>query len=161
MSKNVWKFHSQLPEATKHSSAVVFHNILYNIGGERSSHSLTLCHLSSQYQAQWKLMDLPNYDFKEYQFREVMTVENKIVYFGWYIQKTSFVLEEESERLKVVREDGGFDLFRGDWSTASRVLGNEIYAFKTRNYKEVHRYSLESGNWRLFYPSDWPNYNSE
>ena len=62
--------------------------------------------------------------------------------------------EEESEKLKVVREDSGFDLMTVN--TSSCVFKNVIYAFKTRNYEEVHRYSLESGKWLRFYPAQWP-----
>ena len=59
--------------------------------------------------------------------------------------------EEDSEKLKVVREDEGFSLYRGYWNTASCVFKNETYSFKTDNYEEVHRYSLESGKWSRFY----------
>ena len=52
-------------------------------------------------------MDLPNYSFTGYYDREAFVMENKIVYFGWSNKNATFVLErdEESEQLKVVRED--------------------------------------------------------
>ena len=59
--------------------------------------------------------------------------------------------EEDSEKLKVVREDEGFHLFRGYYNTASCVFSGEIYAFQEKNYCEVYRYSLESGKWARFY----------
>ena len=78
------------------------------------------------------------------------------MYFGSRNANATFVLEQkgEAEQLRVVREDDGFDLLRGNWNTASCVIMNEIYAFKTRNYEEVHRYSLKSGKWSLFHPQN-------
>ena len=75
-------------------------------------------------------------------------MENKIVYLGSEYKNATYVLEqeEESEQLKVVREDKGFDFERGYYNTASCVSKREIYAFKTKNYKEVHRYCLKSGS---------------
>ena len=50
-------------------------------------------------------MDVLNYNFKEYGAREAFVVENKIVYFGSYKEKTTFVLEqvEGTEKLSLVR----------------------------------------------------------
>ena len=98
-------------------------------------------------------MDVRNSSFIGFYDRQAFAVGNKIVYFGSNNKNTTFVLEkeEEGEKLEVVREDYGFDFGRGDWNTASCVLNNEIYAFKWGNYTEVHRYSLESGKWRLYY----------
>ena len=82
-------------------------------------------------------------------------VENKIVYLGEsYREPGTFVLEtnEESEQLRIIRKDSGFYLSRGLYDTASRVVRNEIYAFKNGNYDQVYRYSLESGKWTLYYP---------
>ena len=62
--------------------------------------------------------------------------------------------EGESEKLKVVREDEGFDLRRGYHNTASCVLENKIFAFRPSNYEEVFQYGLESGKWSLFYPPE-------
>ena len=42
--------------------------------------------------------------------------------------------DEESGRLRVLRIDEGFDLTRGNMNTASCVVKEEIYAFKTENY---------------------------
>ena len=80
---------------------------MYNIGGDGSSHSVMQCHLSSTYAAEWKFMNIQNYSFKGYKYREALVVENKIVYFGDWNKKATFVLEmeEESKQLKVVRED--------------------------------------------------------
>ena len=52
-------------------------------------------------------MNIQNYSFTRYYNREALVVENKIVYFGWSNKNATFVLErdEESEHLKVVRED--------------------------------------------------------
>ena len=60
-------------------------------------------------------MNLPNYNFKEYFDREAYVVKNKIVYFGDSNENATYVLErdEESEQLKVVREEIGFHLYRG------------------------------------------------
>ena len=129
---------------------------MYNIGGAGSSHSLMWCRLSSTYRAKWEFTDLASHNFGGYYSREALAVEYKIVYFGSWNANATFVLEqeEESEQLKVVREDEGFDLVRGHWNTASCVFKNEIYAFKTGNYEEVHRYSLESGKWSRFYPNE-------
>ena len=129
---------------------------MYNIGGYQSSHSVMWCRLSSTYPAKWEFMDLLNYHFYGYFYREAFVVENKIVYFGSWNAKVTFVSEQEgeSEQLKVVRTDGGFDLTRGYWNTASCVFKNKIYSFKTSNYEEVYRYSLESGKWKRFFKSD-------
>ena len=80
---------------------------MYNIGGYPSSHSVLWCRLSSTYAAEWKFVDLPNYTFTGYYDREAFVVESKIVYFGWRNKSATFVLEveEESEKLQVVRED--------------------------------------------------------
>lgn len=101
-------------------------------------------------------MDLPHYDFTEYYDREALVVEDKIVYFGSSNEKITFVLEkeEESEKLKEVREDEGFNLLTGAYNTSSCVFKNEIYAFAKGNYEEVHRYSLGSGKWSLFCECD-------
>ena len=40
ISKSKWKSHSELQEPTYGSSAVVFSNAMYNIGGVGSSHSV-------------------------------------------------------------------------------------------------------------------------
>ena len=80
-------------------------------------------------------------------------MENKIVYFGG---KHTFLLEKEAntEQLERVRKDGGFDFAKDLNNSASCVFKKEIYAFKWYNHKEVHRYSLESGKWILFYASE-------
>ena len=98
-------------------------------------------------------MDLPNYDFRKHTVREAFPVGNKIVYFGSEVKNSTFVLEREgeSEQLRVVREEKGFGLVRGNYNTASRVVKLEIYAFKARNYRKVYRYGLETGTWSLFY----------
>ena len=77
------------------------------------------------------------------------------MYFGWSNKDPTFVLEmeEESEQLKVVREDKGFDLLRGYRNTAPRVIKCESYAFRTQNYKRVYRYSPGSRKWSLCYTS--------
>ena len=68
------------------------------------------CRLSSNYPGEWKFMDLWNYSFKGYYQRAALAVGNKIAYFEIF-NKGTFVLEEEeeSEQLKVVREDEGVD----------------------------------------------------
>ena len=78
---------------------------MYNIGGDESSHSVMRSYLSSNYASKWEFMNLPNYNFENYSFAFV--VEDKIVYFGWNNKDATFVLEqeEESDQLKVVRED--------------------------------------------------------
>ena len=72
-----------------------------------SSHSAMQCRLSSTYVAEWKFMNIQNNCFNGYHNREAVLVENKIVYFGNWHKKATFVLErdEESEQLQVVRED--------------------------------------------------------
>ena len=52
-------------------------------------------------------MDVTNYNFKRNFWREAFVVENKIVYFGSWNEKATFVLEkeEEAEQLRVVRKD--------------------------------------------------------
>ena len=76
-------------------------------------------------------MDLSHYDFSGYHCREAFALENKIVYFGDMLKSVTFVLEkeEDSEQLRVVREDSGFAFERGAWNTASCTFRNEIYAF--------------------------------
>ena len=98
-------------------------------------------------------MDFPNYDFTGYEAREAFAMENKIVYFGASGFDSTIVLEreEESEQLHVVRENEGFDFWRGIYNTSSCVIKREIYAFQTGNFDEVHRYNLESRKWTLFY----------
>ena len=60
-------------------------------------------------------MDLKNYNFTDFSIKDALVEENKIVYFGLCHDNATFVLEtkEESKQLKVVREDEGFDLWRG------------------------------------------------
>ena len=55
----------------------------------------------------WKCMDLPNLNFTGYSIREALVVGNAIVYFGSEYKNATFVVEkeEESEQLKVARED--------------------------------------------------------
>ena len=52
-------------------------------------------------------MDLLNYCLKGYHDREAFVLENKIVSFGFNNLKTTLVFEQEedSEQLRVVRED--------------------------------------------------------
>ena len=64
------------------SSAVVFHNAIYNFGGWPSSHSVVCCSLCLDASLDWKFMDLPNTNFKDYFATKTFTVGNKIVYFG-------------------------------------------------------------------------------
>ena len=80
--------------------------MVYNIGGDESSHSAMQCRLSSTYVAEWKFMNIQNNCFKRYYDREALVVENKIVYFGWSNLNATYVLErdKESGQLKVVRE---------------------------------------------------------
>ena len=133
------------------SSAVVLNSVIYNIGGGGSSHSVWWCSLLSNDPPKWKSMDLENYSFKGYRWREALVVGNKIVYFGSNNQNATFMLEEEEEgTLRVTRKDDGFDLNRSI-NTASRVFKKEIYAFKTGKYDEVHRYNVETGKWSLYY----------
>ena len=75
------------------------------------------------------------------------------MYFGSKIENTTFVLgrEEESEQLQVVREDEGFNFWREPFNTASRGFTKEIYAFDSGTFTQVHQYSLESGEWTLYY----------
>ena len=82
-----------------------------------------------------------------------MIVKNKIVYFGTSDVEATFLIgkEDDSEQLKVLGKEKGFYLSRGGWNTASHVFKNEIYAFKNGNYEEVHRYTLENGEWSLFF----------
>ena len=81
-------------------------------------------------------MNLASYSFQRNYWAEVLVVEDKIVYFGTSIKGGTFVLENEgaSEQLKVVRKDCRFNLERGSWNTASRVVKNEIYAFRNGEY---------------------------
>ena len=97
---------------------------MYNIGGVGSSHSVAWCPLSADGPPQWSFMDLGNYNFTVNQDREALVLKNKIVYFGSWNKNTSFVLEqeEESEKLRVTREDKGFDLERGAWNTSSSAF---------------------------------------
>ena len=76
-------------------------------------------------------MELQNYSFKQFCQRNALVLEDKIVYFGSCDEKGSFVLEreEDSEQLKVVREEEGFDLRRGEYNTASCVFQKGIYTF--------------------------------
>ena len=63
LSKNIWKAHSLLPEAIGASSAVLLSNVIYNIGGRKSTHSVMWCPLICNIPSEWKLMDLVNYEF--------------------------------------------------------------------------------------------------
>ena len=74
LSKNAWKLHSLLLKDICSSSAVVLNNVMYNIGGYHSSHSVMWCQLSSTYPAKWKLLDFPNYSFKEFHDREAFVL---------------------------------------------------------------------------------------
>ena len=82
-------------------------------------------------------MDLANYNFTKLQHKEALVMENKILYFGEsYREPGTFVVERdgESEQLKIIRNDKGFDLSRSFYNTASRVIRKEIYAFEDGNY---------------------------
>ena len=75
-------------------------------------------------------MDLENYSFKGYRWREALVVGNKIVYFGSRHQNSTFVLEEEEEgKLRVVRQDEGFDLERS-YNATSCVLKRRFTLLK-------------------------------
>ena len=78
--KNVWRLHSILPERVWGSSAVVLNDIIYNIGGNGSSHSVMWSRANPS--SKWYLRDLSNYNFSGYYLREAFVLENKIVYFG-------------------------------------------------------------------------------
>ena len=54
LAKNTWRLHSQLPESISGSSVVVLHNVMYNIGGFGSSHSVLWNNLSSDVRLDWK-----------------------------------------------------------------------------------------------------------
>ena len=73
--------------------------------------------------------------------------------FGAINKFITFVLkvERESEQLRLIREDKGFDLIRGISNTASRLCKKDIFAFRTTKYESVYRYSLENGEWSLFF----------
>ena len=63
------------------SSAVVLNDVMYNIGGDGSTHSVEWYRLNAP--PNWKFMELrSNYDFRGFWFREALVLENKIVYFG-------------------------------------------------------------------------------
>ena len=88
------------------SSAVVLNSVIYNIGGDGSSHSVWWCSLLSNGTPKWKSIDFENYSFKGHYYREALVVGNKIVYFGSCHEFATFVLEEEEEgKLRVVRKD--------------------------------------------------------
>ena len=72
--------HSQLLEPLMGSAAVVMNEVMYNIGGSGSSHSVMQCRLSSK--SKWEFMSIPKYSFNGYHNREAVLVENKIVFFG-------------------------------------------------------------------------------
>ena len=112
---------------------------MYNIGGDGASHSATWCGLISKDSHKWKFLDVDSYNFSGYWFRGTLVVGNKIVYFGSWNAEATFLLEREgeSERLKVAREEEGFDLKRGYHNTASCVVKEKIYAFKTETYEEM------------------------
>ena len=154
ISKDSWKLHSQLPEAITNSSAVAFKDMIYNIGGDGASHSVLWCVLTSTRPFNWKFMDLTPYNFQGYWARQALVVENKVVYFGSTQSSPSFVIEreEDSEKLKVVREDERFKISRPYQKAASCVVKKEFYAFSAD--KDVLRYSLESREWSLFYSSE-------
>ena len=145
IAKNIWNLHSQLPHGNFSSSALVLNAVIYNIGGEQSSHSLLWCNLSRSL-CKWKPMDLVYQNVQGFWLREAFTLENKIVYFGSWNKNATFVLEQEqeTEQLKVVREDDGLFFLRGYWNGGSCAANKEIYAFKTLSQKDVYRYS-----WRV------------
>ena len=61
------------------------------------------------------------------------------------------VLEkEEEEKLRVVREDEGFNIHR-PCNPVPVVFKNAIYAFETQKYDKIHRYNGETGKWSLYY----------
>ena len=107
LSKNKWKFHWELLEAISGSSAVILNNVMYNIGGDKSSHPVMWCQLSATYPSKWKFMNISHYSLNGYYWREVLVVENKIVYFGASCKNATFVLEQEEggEQLNGVRVD--------------------------------------------------------
>ena len=80
VDKDTWKIHSQLPQPIKGSSAVVFNDVIYNIGGHSSGQSILWCDLNAE--ALWNPFEIPNYNFKNQHYRMAHPVEDKIVYFG-------------------------------------------------------------------------------
>ena len=87
------------------SSAVILNSVLYNIGGEIDSDPVSRCSLGSNAPVKWEPMNLLNYSFNEYSAWEALVLENKILYFGSAEANQTYVLECDSEQLKVARED--------------------------------------------------------
>ena len=57
LTKNIRRAHSQLLETVCSSSAVVLNQVIYNIGGHESSHSVVWKRLSGTYLSNWKIIE--------------------------------------------------------------------------------------------------------
>ena len=87
--------HSQLPEAIYSPSGFVLYDMLYNIGGYSSTHSVLWYRLTGNSENVWNIAQIPGFNFKGYPHRMAYVIDNKIIYFGSSSSKSTFVLEKE------------------------------------------------------------------
>ena len=82
-------------------------NVIYNIGGGGSSHSILYQNLSSIEFRGWRGIDFGDFSFKGQYRWQALVVENRILYFKSNKTKSTFILEQQngSEKLQLVRRD--------------------------------------------------------
>ena len=151
MEKNSWKTLSDLPQAMRGSSATILRNVLYNIGGRESTHSILYYKLTGNTH-KWSPLNVKNYNFSKYAFRDATVVSNTIVFFGSLDKNATFLLEQEhnSDKLEVKAEEVGMNYARGVNDTSFATLDNSIYVFETNSYTQVFKFSLSERSWTLY-----------
>ena len=120
VKKNKWKALPCLPEKIGASAATVLNDVLYNIGGMRSTNSVCWLDLLSESSKWNSVKTLGQTDFSGYHLRDATVVKNKIVYFGSRSEKATYVLEkgEEEGKLEVRSRFKGIDYERGDYRSS-------------------------------------------
>ena len=89
----------------------MLNDVVYNIGGRYSTSSVCWLHLLS---GKWSsIQTVGENKFTDYRFRDATVVNNQIVYFGYYNEEATYVLEEKSENLELKSKFAPIDYFRG------------------------------------------------
>ena len=137
MEKNEWKVLPSLPEKISGSSATVVEDVLYNIGGDESTNSVSWLDL---FKSEWNsVLKLRVADFSDQGSRDATVVANKIVYFGSKGQdKATYVLEKGEEGgLEVKQIFTAIDYRRGLSDSSFCTYKEKIYFYPWNKYSEV------------------------